>query len=253
MEFAKRALVLALALLMLCAAVSAQTLRNENDPRNTAPTVGTGGPVGGPTGLFTVYDGQTLRRGEYTFSVAYSNYDRDHGNVDITETPLSFQIGLNDYAELFFNTDGFRGIKVNNRRNLSASYLPNSFGRTLPAIILAPLGVGSATRGGFAVFRPANTQPFVQFPFVGGAGPVFTPRDPRFTERLGASGGGGGFFRRNFGAADAFPGIGSPFGSILPGIVLSTQTFTAFGATGTRPVTSTSEPVYLPDAPFINR
>lgn len=256
MEFAKRALVLALALLMLCAAVSAQTLRNENDPRNTAPTVGTGGPPGGATGLFTVYDGQTLRRGEFTFSVAYSNYDRDPGNVDITETPLSFQVGLGDYAELFFNTDGFRGIKVNNRRNLSASYLPNSFGRTLPAIVLAPLGLGSATRSGVAVFRPANAQGFVQFPFIGvGPGPILArPSDTRFVETFGGIAvGGDGFFRRNFGGADAFPGIGSAFGSILPGIVLQTETFTAFGATGTRPVTSTVAPVYLPDAPFINR
>jgi hypothetical protein len=77
--------------------MSAQTLRSADDPRNTAPTVGTGGPPGGPTGLFTIYDGQTLRRGEFTFSAAYSNYDRDPGNVDISEVPVSFQIGLSDY------------------------------------------------------------------------------------------------------------------------------------------------------------
>src|SRR4028118_1534222 len=71
--------------------------RPEKDARNTAPTVGTGGPPGGPTGLFTVYDGQTLRRGEFTFSAAYSNFDRDPGNVDIVEMPVSFQIGLSDH------------------------------------------------------------------------------------------------------------------------------------------------------------
>nr|MBA2503933.1 hypothetical protein [Pyrinomonadaceae bacterium] len=77
---------------------------------------------------------------------------------------------------------------------------------------------------------------------------------PRFTETLGGSSNGDdGFIRRNFGAADAFPGIGSPFGSILPGIVLSTRAVTAFGRTGTGPDIATSEPVYLPDAPFINR
>ena len=42
-------------------------------------------PEGGPTGLFTIYDGSTLRKGEFTFSVAYSNYDRDPGNADITD------------------------------------------------------------------------------------------------------------------------------------------------------------------------
>jgi hypothetical protein len=45
---------------------TAQILRPGNDPRNQAPTVGTGGQPGGPTGLFTIYDGDTLRKGEYT-------------------------------------------------------------------------------------------------------------------------------------------------------------------------------------------
>ena len=93
--------------------MSAQTLRAEKDDRNIAPTVGTGGSLGGPTGLFTVYDGQTLRRGEFTFSAAYSNFDRDPGNVDIIEVPVSFQIGVSDHLEFFFNTDAYRQVKVN--------------------------------------------------------------------------------------------------------------------------------------------
>src|SRR3982750_4259348 len=117
MRLARRALWLALVILTLCAAASAQTLRSEGDPRNIAPTVGTGGPPGGPTGLFTIYDGQTLRKGEFTFSIAYSNYDRDPGNVDITEVPVSFQLGLNDHLELFFNTDAYRGVHVANPSN----------------------------------------------------------------------------------------------------------------------------------------
>src|SRR5690349_11878798 len=86
MKLVYRVYIVTLVLLSMMAAVSAQTVgdknaRSEKDARNTAPTVGTGGPVGGPTGLFTVYDGQTLRAGEYTFSAAYSNFDRDPGNV----------------------------------------------------------------------------------------------------------------------------------------------------------------------------
>ena len=126
MRLAHRALIAALVSLVLCAAVSAQTLRSPNDPRNQSPAVGTGGPEGGPTGLFTIYDGSTLRRGEFTFSIAYSNYDRDPGNVDIVDVPLSFNVGLNDHIELFFKTNGYRGIKVNNPQNLSSFYLPNS-------------------------------------------------------------------------------------------------------------------------------
>ncbi len=152
MRLATRAHIAALVTLLLCAAVSAQTLRSPQDPRNQAPTVGTGGPVGGPTGLFTIYDGDTIRKGEFTFSVAYSNYDRDPGNVDIVDTPLSFNVGLNDHVELFFKTNGYRGVKVNNPQNLSSFYLPNSqlfFGASTrcagPAVILAPERVSGST------------------------------------------------------------------------------------------------------------
>src|SRR5207253_7422210 len=161
MRFGKRALVDELSTLVMVARVSAQTLRPENDPRNQAPTVGTGGTPGGPTGLFTIYDGSTLRKGEFTFSIAYSNYDRDPGNVDITDWIASVNIGLNDHIELFFKTQAYRGIKVNNPTNLSSFYLPNSqayFGSTLlgsgPAIILSPSGPSVGTLAGTAVFRP---------------------------------------------------------------------------------------------------
>ena len=91
MKLAKYAFITTLITLALILTASAQTLRSNDDPRNTAPTVGTGGPPGGPTGLFTIYDGQTLRKGEFTFSAAYSNYDRDPGDVDIVEVPVVFK------------------------------------------------------------------------------------------------------------------------------------------------------------------
>ena len=265
MRLARRALVAALATLMLCAAASSQTLRPETDPRNLSPSVGTGGPEGGPTGLFTIYDGQTLRRGEFTFSIAYSNYDRDPGNVDIVDVPLSFNVGLNDHLELFFKTTGYRGVHVNNPQNLSSFYLPNSqlkfpFLGSGPAIILAPTTTGPiGTIANTAVFRPAFNQPFVQFPFVGGTagrfglattgrltcvGCTFTLGAPVIQPNSG-----------NFGPADNFPGVGSVVGSILPGIVLATSTLppTLLSGPTTVPVTFTIAPSYLPDAPFINR
>jgi hypothetical protein len=267
---------LALTLLVLCAAVSAQTLRPADDPRNTAPTVGTGGPVGGPTGLFTIYDGSTLRKGEFTFSIAYSNFDRDPGNVDITETPLSFQIGLSDHLELFFNTEGYRGVKVNNPQNLSSFYLPNSslFTSRLVgfnaagtpilanglqsggAIVLAP--INNVVIGQQALFRPVGNQPFVQFPFVGGSAGNFQNGfagfNPRFTFTLGGPTGNNASGSR-FGAAANFPGIGSIFGSILPGVVLTQRLVPATLTTSAQvvPDTFTVAPTYLPDAPFINR
>jgi hypothetical protein len=296
MRFANRVLLCALAIFILSAVASAQTKRLENDPRNQSPSVGTGGPEGGPTGLFTIYDGSTLRKGEYTFSIAYSNFDRDPGNADITDSPISFNVGLTDHLELFFKSNLYRGIKANNPQNLSGFYLPNSrgfFGSTVtgsgPAIILSPSGPNVGTLAGTAVFRPPFCpgcvpttnpltvyfnagQPFVPYPFVGGVGPNFGLGPgfigtqfgfPGFSTALGPAVGGGG----NFGHASVYPGIGAPGGSILPGIVLATATLPCTALTGNCrppgspnplnpivvPVTFTTEPTYLPDAPFLNR
>src|SRR3981081_3545078 len=84
MRLANRVLLCALAIFVLSVVAVGPKPRNENDPRKQSPSVGTGGPEGGPTGLFTIYDGSTLRKGEFTFSFAFSNYDRDPGNADIT-------------------------------------------------------------------------------------------------------------------------------------------------------------------------
>lgn len=268
MRLASRALIAALVSLVLCAAVSAQTIRSDRDPRNQSPAVGTGGPEGGPTGLFTIYDGSTLRRGEFTFSIAYSNYDRDPGNADFVDVPLSFNVGINDHLELFFKTNGYRGVKINNPQNLSGFYLPNSqlfCGTVLcsgAAVVLAPSGPLVGTLANTAVFRPVNNQPFVQFPFTGGSAGTFglTPGQigqqfgfPGFNAQLGPA-----VVQPNsgtFGTADNFPGIGSPVGSILPGVVLATTVLPATALTLPIriPTTFTVAPTYLPDAPFINR
>jgi hypothetical protein len=243
-------------------------LRSPDDPRNQSPAVGTGGPEGGPTGLFTIYDGSTLRRGEFTFSIAYSNYDRDPGNVDIVDVPLSFNVGINDHIELFFKTNGYRGIKVNNPQNLSSFYLPNSqlfCGAALcsgRAVVLAPSGPNVGTLANTAVFRPLNNQPFVQFPFSGGSAGTFGLTAGQIGQQFGFPG-----FNAllgppvvqpnsgNFGPADNFPGIGSPVGGILPGVVLATTQLPATPLTLpiTVPLTFTVAPSYLPDAPFVNR
>src|SRR5437764_8908354 len=78
MKLAYRAYAVTLLLLTLVFAAAAQTpnvsgsstvtydknARSAKDNRNTAPTDGTGGPVGGPSALFTVYGGETLRKGK---------------------------------------------------------------------------------------------------------------------------------------------------------------------------------------------
>ena len=91
---ARRALFAAFTMLMLFAVASAQALRPETDPRNLSPAVGTGGPVAGPTGLFTVYDGQTLRRGEFNFHA--KQFDRDPRRRDLIRSSAQCNVGLSD-------------------------------------------------------------------------------------------------------------------------------------------------------------
>ncbi|MEP6704235.1 MAG: hypothetical protein ABJB34_05470, partial [Acidobacteriota bacterium] len=268
MKLAYRVCIVTLILLTFVFAASAQTVtttsnaRSEKDDRNTAPT------LVGPTGLFTVYDGDTLRKGEFTFSIAYSNRDRDPGNVDIVEIPLAFQFGLTNRIELFFHTDAYRAIKVNSPRNLSGFYLPNSrvniggIVRSAPAIILSPSGPGTGSLENLAIFRPTGSQPFVQFPYVGGSpgnlgiGGLVTP-GPFFGFPIGPASMGPPIAGGN--GADAFPGTGSVYGGILPGIVLQTGTIcpVTAGCTGGGlievPTSFTLAPSYLPDAPFLNR
>jgi hypothetical protein len=243
MKLATRVYVVTLIILTLVFAVSAQ--KSEKEPRNTAPSVGTGGSVGGPTGLFTVYDSSTLRKGEYTLSGALSNYDRDPGNVDFSSVPLSFQVGLTNRLELFFTTEAWRGVKVNAPQNLSSFYLPNSqlrvnnVLRRPGAIVLEP-GTGSR-----AIYRPIGSA-FTQYPFTGGT--FYTPNLGTLINTLGPPRAGG--------AADLFPGVGSVYGSILPGVVLTTAIIPANqGGNGvnTTPVSFSTAPTYVAGAPFINR
>ena len=190
--------------------------------------------------------------------------------MDIADVPLSFNVGVNDHLELFFKTTGYRGIKVNNPRNLSSFYLPNSqlksphWEAALRRCGARRLTGPATSINGTAVFRPAFNQPFVQFPFVGVwlglsgqvSGYVANPGDfgcpgvMYFTLGVSPQGNIG-----SFSSADNFPGIGSPVGGILRGIVLHTQTLPATFLTGpiTVPVNYTVAPAYLPDAPFVNR
>ena len=95
MSFARRLVGLLLTLLLLGAIAQAQTLRSTEDTRNPTPTV-----MGG-TGLFTVYDAQTLRRGEFTVGAFMNFYHRDPGDIAFHSYPANFTIGFNDRIEIF--------------------------------------------------------------------------------------------------------------------------------------------------------
>lgn len=240
MKLATKAYAVTLTLLMLVFAVPAQNL-SEKDDRNTAPT------IAGPTGLFTVYDGKTLRKGEYTFSAAVNNYDRDPGNADITSMPANFQIGLTNNLELFFNTEVYRGIKINSPRHLSGFYLPNTGGAQWGAIVLAPGTTGAYA--GTSVYRPSG-MPSAAYPFTGLSAGNYQLgfSGPTFGFAAGTNATLGPPRAGTFGAS-LYPGVGSAFGSILPGIVLQSAVVSG----SERPVSFSTAPSYLPDAPFVSR
>lgn len=81
--------ILLLAIISVSSVGRGQTKTTNTDPVKQEPQVTSGGVPAGPSGIFTIYDGSTIRRGELTFSIAYSSYDRDPGILDTSKTALS--------------------------------------------------------------------------------------------------------------------------------------------------------------------
>ncbi len=56
--------------------------------------------VSGETGIFNVYEARTLNFKQLSTQISYENWDRDPGNLDISEEALSFGYGLTDKLEV---------------------------------------------------------------------------------------------------------------------------------------------------------
>ncbi|MCG3159293.1 MAG: hypothetical protein JMDDDDMK_00279 [Acidobacteria bacterium] len=215
MSFARRLLGLTLTLLLIGVVAQAQTPRSTDDPRNLAPTV-TGG-----TGLFTVYDAQTLRKGEFNVGFFANHFHRDPGDLAWQVYPVNFQVGFNDYLEVFANFEAQRVVSVGQPILLSGFYLPDVRTRTLPVgrvVIVPGQNVASLTIG-----DPCGNGGF--------PGPCRAPN-------VGGLGGfaSGPFVARPSGNDTAvYVGLGAPVGGILPAIVPNDL------------------PNYYPGAPFLAR
>ncbi|MGH9836201.1 MAG: PKD domain-containing protein [Blastocatellia bacterium] len=195
MSFARRLLGLTLALLLIGVVAQAQTPRSTDDPRNLAPTV-TGG-----TGLFTVYDAQTLRKGEFNVGFFANFFHRDPGDLAWQVYPVNFQVGFSDHLEVFAYFAANEVVTVGRPALLSGFYLPDVRTRTLPVgrtVIVPGQNVASNTltdpcgNGGFpgpCVSGPSS-GPFVARPSgndtavyvglgapVGGILPALPPND----------------------------------------------------------------------------
>lgn len=215
MSFARRLLGLTLALLFIGVAVNAQTPRSTDDPRNLAPT------VNGGTGLFTVYDAQTLRKGEFNFGFFANHFHRDPGDVTWQVYPINFQIGFSDHLEIFAHFEASRVVSVGSPALLSGFYLPDVRTKTLPVgrLVIVP----GQNASSFTIGDPCGNGGF--------PGPCRAPN-------VGGLGGfaSGPFVARPSGNDTAvYVGLGAPVGGILPALAPNVN------------------PNYLPNAPFLAR
>lgn len=57
------------------------------------------------TGLYGTMSVRTLRRGEWTVGVLWNNFDRDPGDIDINQIPVTLTVGLTNRLEVFGAVD----------------------------------------------------------------------------------------------------------------------------------------------------
>ncbi|MGH9754277.1 MAG: PKD domain-containing protein [Blastocatellia bacterium] len=208
MSFARRLLGLILTLLFVGVVAQAQTPRSTEDPRNPAPSV-TGG-----TGLFTVYDAQTLRKGGFNFGFFVNRFHRDPGDIVWQAYPVNFQVGFSDHLEIFGYFEAQREVSTGLPALLSGFFLPDVRAPGIP--------------GGRVVIHPKTGAIVSTTSDPCGNGGFLGP----------CAGGGGPFVARPSGNNTAvYPGLGAPVGGILPAI----------------PGNILPLPSYYPNAPFLSR
>jgi outer membrane protein OmpA-like peptidoglycan-associated protein len=142
----RRMLVALLAILLVSAAGIAQ--QSETKKRFYAPS------LEGPTGLFKVWDAESLRAGENNVSLGYNQLNRDPGELVIKTAPVSFSIGILDRLEFFASIDPYKEIKANSTQVY----------RVLPGELPRP----ATTLAGVTSF--SNDAPFIDVPKSEGRG-----------------------------------------------------------------------------------
>jgi outer membrane protein OmpA-like peptidoglycan-associated protein len=77
----------------------------------------------GATGLFTVFEGDTLRNKETRFGFQFNRFYRSPGGIRVTQVPVSFNYGFQDFLEVFFTADVAQNVQVNSPADLSGPLL----------------------------------------------------------------------------------------------------------------------------------
>jgi outer membrane protein OmpA-like peptidoglycan-associated protein len=124
----------------------------------------------GTTGLFKVWDAETLRQGETNWTFGYDQLHRDPGQLMIGRVPVGAAVGILDHFELFGSMDVQRTIKADNI----------SYYRLLPGQLPIP----AQSPAGVQYFSQA--APFVDVPEATGRSDVHLGIKVNFlSERLG--------------------------------------------------------------------
>ena len=113
--------------------------------------------INGSTGLFHVPVADTLRQGEFSFSVKANKFNREPGDIDITRFPVSFTAGLHDRIELFVSYEVYKRVHAD---GISVNTIA-------PGARLFPTTLSSGQTGYF------NDTPFMDVGFGDGAGDVW--------------------------------------------------------------------------------
>lgn len=142
-----RVVVAAIAILLLSIPGLAQD-------QGTSKKKFTSASLDGPTGLFKTWDAETLKTGEFNFSLGVDYTNRDPGRLIVRNFPFSFAYGMHDRIELFASADVVRTITAPGI--LAYRVLPG--GQSTPA----------TTLNGITYFN--NTQPFIDVPHTSGLG-----------------------------------------------------------------------------------
>jgi hypothetical protein len=155
-----------------------------------------------------------LRKGEFHIGFFANHFHRDPGDIAWQVYPVNFQVGFNDYLEVFGYFEAQRVVSVGAPALLSGFYLPDvrTPGLPLGRTVIIP-GTNTITR---TTADPCGNGGFL--------GPC--------------AAGGGPFIARPGGNDTAvYPGLGAPVGGILPAI----------------PTSLRANPSYYPNAPFLSR
>ncbi|MBM3791512.1 MAG: hypothetical protein FJW35_14355, partial [Acidobacteria bacterium] len=129
-----------------------------------------GSTLDGAAGLFKTIDAESLRQGEFNFSLGYDYLNRDPGELNFRTLPVAFGIGLFDRVELFGAVDAYKRVGASSTRVYRL--IPGQLPRLASSLTGAPSAM--------------NDAPFMDVPKAKGMGDVrFGVKINALSERRG--------------------------------------------------------------------